>query len=169
MAPPLGSNPPDYIVWNTNSDGVFTICEACTQLAKELRDSDIRLFDFVWRWNGPQHIRIILWKIAKGILPRNGLIGHRHMALDILFPLCHDKQETTLHCLRDCSWVCQVRSNLWYGNMPAVFFFQDNLCQWLELNLRGGYLGRADNWSVLFGVALDRIWWRRNSFAFKHT
>ncbi|KAG5063869.1 hypothetical protein JHK85_005052 [Glycine max] len=52
-----GSNPPDYIVWNTNSDGVFTICEACTQLAKELRDSDIRLFDFVWRWNGPQHIR----------------------------------------------------------------------------------------------------------------
>ncbi|KAG5052509.1 hypothetical protein JHK87_004707 [Glycine soja] len=68
------SNPPDYIVWNTNSDGVFTICEACTQLAKELRDSDIRLFDFVWRWNGPEHIRIILWKIAKGILPRNGLI-----------------------------------------------------------------------------------------------
>lgn len=57
LAPPLGSNPPDYIVWNTNSDGVFTICEACTQLAKELRDSDIRLFDFVWRWNGPQHIR----------------------------------------------------------------------------------------------------------------
>ena len=45
-------------------------------------------------------------------------------------------------------------------------FFHIDFCTWLLDNLRGTTNVRTPNWSQMFGIALDRIWWRMNEFIF---
>lgn len=64
QAPPIASSSRDVLAWKGNPDGWFTIksvYEYISDVPNGLRNP---LFDRIWCWQGPQRIRLLLWRIA---------------------------------------------------------------------------------------------------------
>lgn len=47
-------------------------------------------------------------------------------------------------------------------------FFQKEIINWLHVNICGSKHAFDTTWSIVFGVILDRVWWRRNEFVFRN-
>lgn len=105
-----------------------------------------------------------LWRIAKGVILTNEARCQRGLALDPSFPCCRSSPETIAHVFRDCPVAIVV-----WMEVRHIYtmdqFFNSNFCVWLQENVgRDG----TDDWSTLFGVVLDVLWWARNDLVFNN-
>ncbi|KAH9735402.1 putative ribonuclease H protein [Citrus sinensis] len=100
--PPMEGYGEDQIFWSESKKGNFTVKSAYDALSKELKGDDDQIWSCVWRWNGPQSIRVFLWLVLYNRLKTKAEISRRHVHLDSSCDRCGDGDENTLHVLRDC-------------------------------------------------------------------
>ncbi|KAH9723430.1 putative leucine-rich repeat receptor-like serine/threonine-protein kinase [Citrus sinensis] len=164
--PPMEGYGEDQIFWSESKKGNFTVKSAYDALSKEIKGEDDQIWSCVWRWNGPQSIRVFLWLVLHNRLKTKAEISRRHVHLDSSCDRCGDGDENTLHVLRDC----MVARRFWYAILPIhqrQYFFSLNLKDWMSYNLTNAdQVGSDLSWNIFFGVAIWRLWSRRNKFLF---
>ncbi|KAH9735403.1 putative ribonuclease H protein [Citrus sinensis] len=160
--PPMEGYGEDQIFWSESKKGNFTVKSAYDALSKELKGDDDQIWSCVWRWNGPQSIRVFLWLVLYNRLKTKAEISRRHVHLDSSCDRCGDGDENTLHVLRDC----MVARRFWYAILPIhqrQYFFSLNLKDWMSYNLMtADQFGSDLSWNIYFGVAIWRLWFWRN-------
>lgn len=111
IPPPNISMPADSLFWKHGPDGSFTTKSAYLAVKKQSNLTFPGNFDMVWKWSGPERLRLFLWKAMHGILLTNSERTRRHLSDCSLCPSCGGHDETLLHVFRDCNriqllWNC---------------------------------------------------------------
>lgn len=89
--------------------GIFSNSNKCYPIMNVDEVIDL-LFKGIWKWQGPERIKILLWKMAnKGILTNQARL-RRGMTDTALFPICNKNDESISHCLRDLKYARECRS-----------------------------------------------------------
>ncbi|KAJ1413109.1 Reverse transcriptase zinc-binding domain [Sesbania bispinosa] len=81
----LGSDTPR---WALTPDGTFTTKTANSLATDEYSALKDHSWDFVWKWDGPQRVRVLLWQLLRGGLKINGRRARYGMATNDRCPLC---------------------------------------------------------------------------------
>ncbi|KAK7266988.1 hypothetical protein RIF29_19650 [Crotalaria pallida] len=68
LAPPTQDGPNDTIAWNLTVDGLFSIRTAYDFVTNADTNGGQHLYKLIWRWEGPQRIRCLLWKRIKQLM-----------------------------------------------------------------------------------------------------
>ncbi|MCH87142.1 ribonuclease H, partial [Trifolium medium] len=104
-------------------------------------------------------IKFLLWIMLHNALPTRVMLSHRGILHNNLCPRCNIKAETTLHWLRDCSFVKNVWKSI--GFSEQNFFQGDNLYDWLRKGTQSALM-------FLFMAAVWWIWRARNSLCMEN-
>lgn len=56
-------------------------------------------FKLIWRWQGPQHIRIHIWKLTNNALLTNARRCEKGMSISNVCPICRTHPKTILHMI----------------------------------------------------------------------
>lgn len=156
MHPPIPTNGADTIAWKGTTDGEFSLASAYDSLQDPPLVIGPQLYKILWRWKGPERVKMLLWRVAKETLMTNVARYRRGLASDASCPRCHTHPETTLHMVRDCA----IAKNAWHGVQGTRYtatFFTSNLSSWLQENLNRGREDEEE-WAVLFGAVIDTLW-----------
>lgn len=100
------------------------------------------LFPCIWKWRGPERIRLLLWKAMHRKLMTNLERMRRHLSSYSTCPLCDQQSESLLHCFRDC----QQAATLWMELLRRnnyEFFSNTSLFSWLANNITGKISGHT--------------------------
>lgn len=170
----FNANPPsilqqdDEFVWGATPDGNFTTKSAYATLQGVSANSNLSIFNTIWKWRGTERVCILLSKLGHGIVLTNVERNRRLMSPTGLCHVCNSSVETLFHCFRDY----KKNLSIWYSlkvRNQQRFFSEQNWENWLEMNLsRKGTGDREANWNIMFGFALDTIWRNRNYWIFSH-
>ncbi|KAL4307123.1 uncharacterized protein LOC107605009 [Arachis ipaensis] len=165
IPPPKDSQGEDRIRWNHTANGDFTVALAYRILINHSSMETKRIWKVIWRWKGPERIRVFMWQAAHGRL-LTASRKSRMMRTDPNCHRCHRILETGLHALRDCPYAASIWVELVQPSAIAVFFGM-NLAEWLDFNL-SNQIGKSSNhnWIDEFFVACWRIWKWRNQDLF---
>lgn len=63
--------PEDSLAWNGTPNGEFSIDAAYDSLHNHPSPLHNMLFTRIWKWQGPERIKFMLWKVARSILLAN--------------------------------------------------------------------------------------------------
>lgn len=159
---PRPSGPEDGIVWACTTEGTFSVATAYTYITNTPSDFHAGLAKAIWRWKGPERVRLFLWHVARDSLLTNEKRERRGLSDNLLCPICNQRVESLLHVLRYCNQARVVWQQLSPRRMSALFFSSDHV-QWLLANLDQS---RQQDWSITFGVTVYHLWLRRNDFIF---
>ncbi|KAH9725610.1 putative ribonuclease H protein [Citrus sinensis] len=100
--PPSDLLGPDQFYWSHSNKGNFSASSAYNVI----RSPDISLQDtswnMVWKWQGPQGVKVFIWLALHGRLKTKAEIARRHMAINTECDRCGAPVEDILHVLRDC-------------------------------------------------------------------
>lgn len=122
-------------------------------------------FNLVWRWPGPERIRVFLWKVYLEILLTNAERARRHISTFSLCSICGGADESLLHTFRDCNRIMLLWNCLEFP-FKSEFFRISNWREWLDFNLSKNRNLQLQNWNLMFGIFLDTIWFARNEVIF---
>lgn len=132
--PPTALQQDDEFNWGATPDGVFTTKLAYSTIQGGSNRSTLPIFNTIWKWNGTERIRTLLWKLGHGTVLTNVDRQRRQMATSGLCPICSATDESLLHCFRDC----RKNLSIWYSlkvRNHHNFFNTQNWQHWLETNL----------------------------------
>ncbi|KAJ1418140.1 Ribonuclease H domain [Sesbania bispinosa] len=159
-SPELGS---DFIVWGGTPNGNFTTKSAFGLIDSSCSRSNDPVWRAVWRWEGHQRAKILLWMILNnGLKTRSKGFGRGFIATDVC-PFCLNHEETVVHILRDCVKVQDVWFTLARGRLPGSFF-TTNIHDWILDNIG---LHSDSTWRLTFGLVIWAIWKSRNTLIFE--
>jgi hypothetical protein len=65
----------------------------------------------IWRTHLHQRLKMLLWRIAAGVLPTNDSLCRFVPNLDMLCPLCNAYFESVIHLF----WDCSLARAMWFG------------------------------------------------------
>ncbi|KAK7245168.1 hypothetical protein RIF29_40003 [Crotalaria pallida] len=156
----------DYV----NQDGTWNIQSMTATAYRSLRehegDEERKVFSLIWFWQGPQRIRILLWKILNEALLTNHARKRRGLTQDGECKLCNEEEETTLHTFRDC----RKARDIWNKLLPKSrlqIFYHGSLHDWVERNLtKNNSNFPSSAWDITFGSVCEILWHRRNRLIF---
>ncbi|KAH9670623.1 putative ribonuclease H protein [Citrus sinensis] len=162
--PPSDLLGPDQFYWSHSNKGNFSASSAYNVI----RSPDISLQDtswnMVWKWQGPQGVKVFIWLALHGRLKTKAEIARRHMAINTECDRCGAPVEDILHVLRDCMGT----KGFWYRVIPVAMrqrFFQAPFKEWMMNNLQNAWpISGVRNWVCFFGIAIWRLWYWRNQF-----
>ncbi|XP_057760081.1 uncharacterized protein LOC130980412 [Arachis stenosperma] len=160
MTPPSPWKDDDQLAWNLSSDGTFKLRSAYNSLDRN-PSMPVQVFKYVWKWNGPERIRYLLWLVANEAILTNATRARRHMTNIANCPRCNAEEETTIHILRDCQFAKKVWSSLVPQDHLSEFFNTD-LPEWILINL-----SQRGNWPCTFGMGISALWYDRNKLVFE--
>jgi hypothetical protein len=158
----------DTLAWGCTSDGCFSTKSAYLSTHVSINHPNQNLFNLVWKWKGPERIKLFLWKATHACLMTNMERFRRRMTTSKVCSRCNLHDESLLHVFRDCRSSISIWQNVNVQNRRS-FFQERDWHQWLLTNL-SGVIGSKDkvSWTLKFGIILDKIWFARNSFIFSH-
>ncbi|CAA0840318.1 Unknown protein [Striga hermonthica] len=139
VLPPSRAAGPDKMYWGFSENGSFTTKSAYASLVSAFPAPaiDRTPWRIIWKWAGSQRVRQFLWLAAQDKLLTNVERRRRHISDSSTCTLCGRYDESTMHCLRDCTGARQV----WRSLIPAhqqSEFFRLHLRDWLIQNLQNG-------------------------------
>lgn len=70
---PNGNEEVDSITWKLTPDGSFSLASAVNFLQGLVDARDIKIFNVIWQWKGPERICLHLWKLASNGLLTNDI------------------------------------------------------------------------------------------------
>lgn len=148
----------------------FSVASAYIMLAEDGWKAKNFKWRAVWKWKGPQRIRIFLWLALNNRLLTNDQRRRCHLTQVSSCNLCHTTTESLLHVLSDCGfshsvWVA-LFSSLSIPTPVASDFFSDNREVWLLRNISSQGEFNVQHWGVLFGIMCCSIWNSRNQTVF---
>lgn len=156
----------DRLVWRGSSDGVFSVKSAYGVISSSQHAPESKLFKLIHRWADPERIRSFLWKLAH----ENVLINGKRMRIGISGSdecySCHNEVESLFHLFPDCRESKQVWHLLVVREQCREFSSCNNWKYWLVINLPNSRVIHGNQWNLLFGVALDLVWRKRNKAIF---
>ncbi|WCJ31853.1 Polynucleotidyl transferase ribonuclease H-like superfamily protein [Euphorbia peplus] len=156
----------DQCFWMGTSSGIFSVKSAYELIADEVNSTTHRIWDFIWKWPGPNRIRCFLWLIAKGRILTNQERKRRHLTDEDICCRCNLHPESIIHVLRDCP----IARSLWIQVLPHVDFeklIAINEDIWFERCLTTGKTFSIHRWNILFPVICWHLWKSRNTFIFE--
>lgn len=59
------------MIWGCSGNGVFSIKSAYSLIENYHTFAPNPLFKLIWKWAGPERIRVLLWKVVLDKLPTN--------------------------------------------------------------------------------------------------
>lgn len=93
----------DQLCWKGNANGQFSVASAYESITEPLLVE-------IWKWRGPERIKILLWKFASNALLTNERRVNRRIASDPSCPRCGQNVENDDHVFR------------WNGNSKAIWY-----------------------------------------------
>ncbi|KAA3460139.1 reverse transcriptase [Gossypium australe] len=169
IPPPHPDDGEDRIIWARSGSGSFSIRSAYWALKENSwrpKDDDWKI---VWKYKGPQRVKIFLWLVVNQKLLTNSERSRRGINHSSACPRCGQDPEDTMHVLRDClmakeTWKLVVLTE----EQPR--FFSAPLQTWLisNLNCHLKLQEKGTTWLCLFGIIAWRIWKNRNLFIFQN-
>ncbi|XP_021721948.1 uncharacterized protein LOC110689468 [Chenopodium quinoa] len=106
----LNANFSEIESWHFTKDGNYSVRSAYNLIADEqMRDMAVTSnsgssFDWrvIWRAEIPQKIKLSAWRTIKDAVAAHSILARRGMEVDVLFPMCGECCESTLHLLVKC-------------------------------------------------------------------
>lgn len=96
-------------MWLDSKDGQFSITTTYSLLSFKEEEFDLNLntdnFPLVWKWQGPQKVRIFIWKLVDGRLLTIQEHFKRHTIDSEDCAGCLQAPESFMHTLTDCDKV----------------------------------------------------------------
>lgn len=163
--PPNATRSQDRIAWLLNKDGEFSTSSAYEYLLNSPSGFNGEVYKLIWKWPGPERVRIHLWKMAQGALITNLFRQRRGMSSLSNCPICDSLEESILHMARDCRSSFQIWTWLAGNKLPHGFLSPDPH-DWMINNLRCTSLRHGVEWRIIFGAATTCIWQNRNNKVF---
>ncbi|KAA3476291.1 putative LRR receptor-like serine/threonine-protein kinase [Gossypium australe] len=169
IPPPHPGDGEDRIIWARSGTGSFSIRSAYWTLKENSWRPKDDNWKVVWKYQGPQRVRIFLWLVANQRLLTNSERSRRGIAHSIACPRCGHNPKDIMHVLRDClmardTWMLVVPPE---EQSRAVARISENAAvggmvrDWNGNWILGytHYLGRcspleAELWGVLDGVLI---------------
>ncbi|XP_061347266.1 uncharacterized protein LOC133292825 [Gastrolobium bilobum] len=153
---------PDSKYWDLDGENTITVRAIYKALVGQELISGLAdgRWQWVWDWNGPQRIKLFMWKVChKKLLTRSrtALWGTGTESC----PICREESETLLHAIRDCHEAKSVWSHFVPSDKFANFFFGD-VDHWLSVNMDMDKHGITNGWRNLFFVICWKNWKWRN-------
>jgi hypothetical protein len=117
--------PPDHLVWQGTSNGVFSVHSAY-HLAKELQQRNCgecsnpvtqgEVWRVLWSLQIPNPVKVFLWKACHNLLPTKANLFTRKVVDNNCCPVCLIEEENIFHAL----WGCSGAKDVW-GFGPKCF------------------------------------------------
>nr|KYP72208.1 Putative ribonuclease H protein At1g65750 family [Cajanus cajan] len=123
---PNEGNESDMIIWGKTMDETFTLKSAYETIVQHHFSNKEQIFKIIWRWYGPERIRVFLWRIAHNSLMTNAWRVRRGLTTNNSCQICMQGAEDSLNVLRDCSYAKEVWKKI-LNNHTTGKFFHDNL------------------------------------------
>ncbi|MBA0754873.1 hypothetical protein Gogos_021706 [Gossypium gossypioides] len=139
IPPPHPDSGSDRIIWTKSASRVFSVRSAYWYLKENSWNSQEDYWKIVWKYPGPQRVRVFLWLAFKQKLLTNSERARRGFSHCNSCSICGHEFEDLVHVLRDCP----PAKDVWRLDYGLV-------------------------WSCLFGLVAWRIWKNRNLFIFQH-
>lgn len=138
--------------------------EAHSDYHEEEMDKRCKL---IWKFRGPQRIRVFQWLAAKNRILTNSERRRRHMTGDPSCPLCDCVRENTSHVLRFCPTARALWTSLIKHIKTDEFLCMD-INDWIFTNVQQpSYFPKASqDWEVVFGAVCWHLWKQRNGMLF---
>jgi hypothetical protein len=117
--------PPDKIIWNDTSSGLFSVKSAYHLASELLRQKSGECSSFfgshvfwkkIWAINVPNASKIFMWRACQNVLPTKQNLLRKGVGNDDLCPCCMLEVESVIHVL----WCCPGAQDVW-GCGPALF------------------------------------------------
>ncbi|GAU34086.1 hypothetical protein TSUD_255820 [Trifolium subterraneum] len=96
----------DRVVWNEESDGIYSVRSGYRKLLKEKNSSSRprggEAWGALWKVHAPPKAKHLLWRICKECLPTRTRLRNRHVQCPIECPFCLVVPEEEWHMFFDC-------------------------------------------------------------------
>jgi hypothetical protein len=134
------SLPPDKIIWNGTSNGMFFVrsayhlgLELMRRQEGECSTRPIRgdFWKRLWSIKAPNSLKFFLWRACHNLLPTKQNLLRKGVVEDGLCPCCKIQEESTIHAL----WSCPSAQDV--GEVALLSFRNVFLCfqEWCSLSL----------------------------------
>ncbi|CAN1188681.1 Putative ribonuclease H protein At1g65750 [Linum perenne] len=109
MTIPLAdSRASDRTIWHFGKRGGYTVKSGYRLLTEEMSTLDAHKLDGpwtkIWDLHTPPKIRIMVWRLAREIVPSRAALRHRHIDVPDECGICGANSETYDHLFRDCQY-----------------------------------------------------------------
>ncbi|KAH9791596.1 putative ribonuclease H protein [Citrus sinensis] len=162
--PPSDLLGPDQFYWSYSNKGNFSASSAYNVISSPDNSLQDTSWNMVWKWQGPQGVKVFIWLALHGRLKTKAEIARRHMVINTECDRCGAPVEDILHVLRDSMGT----KGFWYRVIPVAMrqhFFQAPFKEWMINNLQNAWpITGVRNWVCFFGIAIWRLWFWRNQF-----
>ncbi|KAH9671332.1 putative ribonuclease H protein [Citrus sinensis] len=115
-----------------------------------------------------QSVKTFLWLAIQNKLKTKAELARRHILAENQCARCKVFVEDSLHALRDYV----AAKHIWLALVPFSLrdrFFSLDLKDWILTNLKPNrYDSNGVDWSVIFGIAIWRLWFWRNQALFNN-
>ena len=166
VLPPSTDAEDDCPFWAPSSSGNFSVRTAYASLQVSV-DNDRRLpWARLWKWVGPQRIKVFMWLLLNNEVMTNVERNRRHVSSMTRCQVCNIADESSLHLIRDCHFAISVWERIIIDEQSIWFFSTDmSLSDWLFRNLvEQKHHKFPMDWNIVFGVTIWFLWKRRNRF-----
>jgi len=114
------------------------------------------LFTVIPKWKGLERICYLIHKVAHDALMTISQRARCVLAVSDACSICNTYAETIIHTFKNCSLAFDLWSRL-AKSKNGCQLFPKALQEWLFNNLTASHKIGLFNWSLLFGIALDRL------------
>ncbi|KAA3453503.1 reverse transcriptase [Gossypium australe] len=169
IPPPHLDGGEDRIIWARSGSSSFSIRSTYWTLKENSWRPKDDNWKIIWKYQGPQRVRIFLWLVTNQRLLTNSERSRRGIAQSSACQRCDHNLEDIMHVLCDCLMAKEAWMLVVPPEKQSRFFF-DPLQTWLTTNL-SCHLKLQDkgiNWSCLFRIMAWRIWKNMNLFIFQN-
>uniref|UniRef100_A0A2N9IWX8 Reverse transcriptase domain-containing protein n=1 Tax=Fagus sylvatica TaxID=28930 RepID=A0A2N9IWX8_FAGSY len=105
-------NQRDRWIWIKSSSGEFLVKSAYKEVCSLDLDSEgTAVMKRLWKTQLHQRLKMLLWRIAAGVLPTHDSLVRFVPNLDMLCPLCNACSESVIHLF----WECSLARAMWFG------------------------------------------------------
>ncbi|CAN1140481.1 Putative ribonuclease H protein At1g65750 [Linum perenne] len=108
MTPPQAGRGEDDWVWGRDRSGIFSIKLAYNLICQVDAYPISNICKAVWKWSGPNRIRLFLWLAAKDILLTNEARVQRGLTQNKRCCRCDVNDESITRVLRDCEFAAET-------------------------------------------------------------
>lgn len=120
----------------------------------------------LWKWHGPERIRLFLWKLGNSGLLTNA-DRRRHLSDSDECVQCSNQVEDVYHIFG----FCPAAYKFWeeiniMSNFPDFFFL--NFYDWMLAHIKSDVMIKGRRWSLLFVILLDNLWRNKNDVIFNN-
>lgn len=154
VQPPRLTNADDEYRWANSADGSFSTKTAYLAVKNPPPLVAEGNFSTIWKWQGPERVKLFLWKAMNKCLLTNAERARRHMTTCALCPICGGNDESLFHTFRDCNRIKILWNCLQIPN-PRLFYSNLDWGVWLNVNLSRNNSETNQNWSLTFAMILD--------------